>query len=75
MKRKRALMLLARSKMELAARFGVTKLALFGSTVRDAAISGSDVDILVAFDGTTTSKRQFEQFCALKRGQGELTGE
>ena len=33
---------LARSKPTLAARFGVTRLALFGSTVRDAARADSD---------------------------------
>ena len=59
MKRERILELLARSKPELQARFGVTRLALFGSTARDAAASASDVDILVAFDGPASSKRYF----------------
>ncbi len=59
MKRQRALELLARSKPELQARFGVTRIALFGSIARDVATSGSDVDILVAFDGPATSKRYF----------------
>jgi uncharacterized protein len=59
MNKQRALELLARAKPELQARFGVTRLALFGSTVRDSATSGSDVDILVAFDGPATSKRYF----------------
>ncbi|RLA12131.1 MAG: DNA polymerase subunit beta [Gammaproteobacteria bacterium] len=40
-------------------RFGVTRLALFGSTARNTATSDSDVDILVAFDGPATSKRYF----------------
>lgn len=48
MNRQRALELLTRSKPELQARFGVTRLALFGSTARDTASSGSDVDVLVA---------------------------
>ena len=43
----------------LAARYGVTSLALFGSTARDAARDNSDVDILVAFDGPATSERYF----------------
>lgn len=43
----------------LAGRFGVTDLALFGSTVRDTAQKGSDVDILVSFDGPATSGRYF----------------
>jgi len=59
MERQRALDVLARSKPELQARFGVTRLALFGSTARDAATTASDVDILVAFDGPATSKRYF----------------
>jgi len=59
MNRTRALELLAQSKPVLAARYGVTDLALFGSTVRDAARSDSDVDILVVFDGPATSQRYF----------------
>lgn len=35
------------------------RLALFGSTARDTATSGSDVDVLVTFDGPATSKRYF----------------
>lgn len=54
MKRSRALELLTQSKATLAARYGVTRLALFGSTVRD-----SDVDVLVAFDGAVTSEHYF----------------
>lgn len=59
MNRKRALELLAQSKPVLAAQYGVTDLALFGSTVRDAARSESDLDVLVAFDGPATSERYF----------------
>ncbi len=59
MKRSRALELLAQSKPILASRYGVTQLALFGSTARDAARSDSDVDILVTFDGPATSERYF----------------
>ena len=59
MNRTTAIELLTRSKPELAARFGVTDLALFGSTVGDAARSDSDVDVLVAFDGPATSERYF----------------
>ncbi|MEJ2682720.1 MAG: nucleotidyltransferase family protein [Gammaproteobacteria bacterium] len=59
MKRQRALELLRRSKSELQVRFGVTQLALFGSTARDTATTGSDVDVLVSFDGPATSKRYF----------------
>jgi predicted nucleotidyltransferase len=59
MHRERVLELLRRSKSELQARFGVTGLALFGSTARDTATSTSDIDVLVAFDGPATSKRYF----------------
>lgn len=59
MNRQRTLELLAQSKPELQTRFGVTRLALFGSMARDEAGSGSDVDILVAFDGPATSQRYF----------------
>ena len=59
MNRGQALKLLAQSKPTLAARYGVTDLALFGSTVRDAAHANSDIDILVAFDGPATSARYF----------------
>jgi predicted nucleotidyltransferase len=38
-------------KATLSERFGVTGLALFGSTARDTAGGGSDVDILVSFAG------------------------
>jgi predicted nucleotidyltransferase len=42
----------------------VTRLALFGSTSRDTASSGGDVDVLVAFDCPATSKRYLGvQFC------------
>ncbi|RMF43796.1 MAG: DNA polymerase subunit beta [Deltaproteobacteria bacterium] len=59
MDRERVLDILARSKPDLKARFGVTRLALFGSTARDTAASTSDVDILVDFDGPATSRRFF----------------
>ena len=50
---------LVASKAELAARYGVTRLALFGSVVRNSARADSDVDILVSFDGPATSSRYF----------------
>lgn len=57
--RERALELLAHSKPVLEARYGVRRLALFGSTARGSAGSHSDVDVLVAFDGPATSERYF----------------
>ena len=59
MNRQQTLELLARSKPHLQARFGVTRLALFGSVARDGAGADSDVDVLVAFDGPATSSRYF----------------
>jgi len=59
MNRSHALELLTQSKPLLAARYGVTQLALFGSTARNAARSDSDVDILVSFNGPATSERYF----------------
>lgn len=59
MNRQTTLTLLAEHKPFLAQQFGVTKLALFGSTARDTATAGSDVDVLVAFDGPATSARFF----------------
>ena len=59
MTRKDVLSALATVKPELVGRFGVSRLALFGSTARDVADSNSDVDILVAFDGPATSSRYF----------------
>ena len=50
---------LARNKPTLVARFGVERLALFGSTARDAARADSDIDILVSFNGPATSERYF----------------
>ncbi len=59
MKCNNALTLLRMVKPILAQQFGVTQLALFGSTARDEARDNSDVDILVSFDGPATSKRYF----------------
>ena len=59
MDRTETLNLLAEHKPVLAARYGVVRLALFGSTVRGTATAASDLDILVAFDGPATSDRYF----------------
>lgn len=59
MNRSRALQLLTEHKPVLAQRFGVTALAVFGSTARDSAGDESDIDILVDFDGPATSNRYF----------------
>jgi len=59
MRREQVIKMLDAHKATLSERFGVTDLALFGSTARDTAGEGSDVDILVSFDGPASSKRYF----------------
>lgn len=59
MNRAMATQKLAQAKPELQRRFGVTRLALFGSTARDEARADSDVDVLVAFDGPASAARYF----------------
>jgi uncharacterized protein len=58
-KKQKAIELLSKIKPELQQRFGVTRLSLFGSTARDTSTQSSDIDILVDFDGPSTSKRFF----------------
>ncbi|KXK40848.1 nucleotidyltransferase family protein [Nitrosomonas europaea] len=55
MNRDRVLAVLRHSKPMLASRYGVRRLALFGSTARD----DSDVDVLVVFDGVASAARYF----------------
>ena len=59
MNKQQTIQALSNNKTVLTQRFGVTRLALFGSTARDAATANSDVDILVDFDGAATSQRYF----------------
>jgi predicted nucleotidyltransferase len=59
MDRDTALSLLREHKPVLAARFGVRKLALFGSLARGAEHSNSDVDILVDFGEPATPEAYF----------------
>jgi uncharacterized protein len=59
MNREQILLALARCKPTLASRFGVQRIALFGSTARDTARADSDIDILISFDGPATSARYF----------------
>ena len=54
-----ALRLLRDHTETLSQRFGVRHLSLFGSTARDEAREGSDVDVLVEFDGPATSDCYF----------------
>ena len=59
MDRAATLSLLHQRKPELQRRFGVLRLALFGSRAWDDAREGSDADVLVAFDGRADSRRYF----------------
>jgi hypothetical protein len=59
MNRQKVLRLLEAHKEDLSRRFGVTDMALFGSSARDTARADSDIDILVSFDGPATSARYF----------------
>ena len=59
MNKQEILDLLSRHKPELARRYGVRDLALFGSSARDTAREDSDIDILVSFNGPATSHRYF----------------
>ncbi len=59
MRRELALNLLQAHKAEIVSRFGVRRLALFGSTARDEAREDSDVDVLVDFSGPATFRGYF----------------
>lgn len=59
MTKEETLELLREHKPVLVEQFGVTSLALFGSTVRDQAEDDSDIDILVSFDGPADWRRYF----------------
>lgn len=59
MDRSTALNLLTAHKPVLAQRFGVVRLALFGSTARDSATDDSDIDVLVSFAGPATPEAFF----------------
>ena len=58
--RDEALRILRAHQVELRERFGVTELALFGSTVRNEARPDSDVDLLVNMDIAGDWTRSFQ---------------
>lgn len=55
---------------ELRDRFGVGRLSVFGSAARGELSAGSDVDLYVEFEGSTT----FDRFMGLKLYLEELLG-
>ncbi len=59
MNREQAITLLRSAKPVLASQFGVTRLALFGSVVRDQAGADSDIDVLISFSGAANAKCYF----------------
>ena len=59
-KKEEILKLLQLHKGELVKKFGVKKLALFGSYVRDEAKEQSDIDIVVEIESTNTFRTFFQ---------------
>jgi uncharacterized protein len=57
-------------KAELRDQFGLKALWLFGSVARDEALTDSDVDVLVEFEGTAS----FDRFMDLKFRLEDLLG-
>lgn len=53
------LRILANAKPELARRYGIVRLALFGPSVRDEARLGGDVDVVISFDERRRRRRTF----------------
>jgi len=62
MSKEQVLDLLSQRLGEMAERFGVKDIAIFGSVVRDEVSEASDVDVLVEFAGRAT----FDGFMDLK---------
>lgn len=60
MRKDEALQFFKTHKQEMVDRFGVKRLALFGSTVRDEATQDSDLDVLVEFEGGETYRNYFD---------------
>ncbi len=54
MNRNQILGMLAERQAEIATRYGVRRLALFGSAARDEMSQASDIDVLVEFAGPAT---------------------
>jgi predicted nucleotidyltransferase len=70
MRRDEVIRLLADRRNELASRFGVRELVLFGSVARDLAGTESDVDFLVEFEPPPT----FDRYMDLKFFLEDLLG-
>ena len=68
--RQQILVALAAHQSEVKGRFDVRCLALFGSAARDELADGSDVDVLVEFEGPAT----YNGYFALKDYRETLLG-
>ena len=66
MQRDEILAILRRHWAEIQARFGVERLALFGSTARSEAHAASDVDLLVRFQSPPGYDGYFALKCYLE---------
>lgn len=60
MNKAQVLSLLNQRRVEIMQRFAVKHLAVFGSAARDEMRDGSDVDVLVEFEGPATFDRYFD---------------
>ena len=70
MNRTQILGVLAERQQEIAARYGVKRLALFGSAARDELAPSSDLDVLVEFAGPA----RFSAYMDLKFYLEDLLG-
>lgn len=70
MSREAIIKILKQNYGELAARYGITTLALFGSAARDEAGTDSDIDVLVDFPEPPT----FDRYMELKFHLEDLLG-
>ncbi len=70
MKNTEVIQILRQHRDEIRRRFGVKSLAVFGSVARGEAGPGSDVDILVEFEGRAT----FDRYMGLKFFLEDLLG-
>jgi len=69
-RRDRIVDLLAARRDDMARRFGVSRLSLFGSAARDELRNDSDIDVLVEFSGPAS----FDAYFGLKDYLQDLTG-
>lgn len=66
----RIIRIIAESREQLRSEFGVVEIGIFGSVVRGQQGAGSDIDILVEFEGSIG----FVRFMRLEKRLAELLG-